>query len=274
MPDQWLIPGSALCVEGSGFILWDKRYNMAMNQNTQIALVTGASSGIGSAIAKSLIEAGFTVIGAGRNMDALQMLSGQLGEPFVPLLLDVNDSDSVATLFDRLCPQYHQIDVLVNNAGHDVGGRRRFDQGDTEQWVNIIETNVSGVIRVTRRIIGGMINRGNGHIVNMGSVAGLHGYASGSIYSASKHAIHGFSESLRLDYVGMGIRVTEILPGLVKTRFAANRFSHEIDNEEKAEAFYQSFNSWLHPEDVARTVVFSLQQPENVTISQLVVVPG
>ncbi|NKB76169.1 MAG: SDR family NAD(P)-dependent oxidoreductase [Gammaproteobacteria bacterium] len=245
-----------------------------MNQNTQIALVTGASSGIGSATAKLLAESGFRVIGAGRNVEALETLCAALGDQFFPLALDVNDWDSVSTLFDRLPMEYHQIDVLVNNAGHDIGGRRRFDEGDVEQWVNIIETNISGVVRVTKLIVEGMVARGAGHVVNMGSVAGLHGYASGAMYSASKHAIHGFSESLRLDYVGSGIRVTEILPGLVKTQFAANRFSYASDNEEKAEEFYQSAGKWLIPEDIARSIVFALQQPENVTISQLVVVPS
>ena len=223
---------SRRCRIGHRLIVSDKRYNKTMNQDPPIALVTGASSGIGAATTQLLLEDGYVVVGASRQKAALDALGEESGNRFVPLVLDVNDDHSVSTLFDRLPPAYQWIDVLVNNAGHDIGGRRRFDKGSLAQWTNIIETNLSGVVRVTHEVIGRMVERGAGHIVNMGSVAGLQGYASGTIYSASKHAVHGFSESLRMDYAGSGIRVTEILPGLVKTQFAANRFSYEEGNEE------------------------------------------
>lgn len=234
------------------------------------ALVTGASSGIGESIATLLAQRGCRVICAGRRMDALEALCARLGEGAHPLELDVTDPSSTQSIGSRLPEACPHVDILVNNAGHDVGGRRRFDEGSADQWASIIETNVIGLIRTTRALIPGMIERDRGHVVNIGSIAGLSPYATGTIYSGSKHAVHGFSESLRLDYAGTGIRVTEILPGLVRTNFALNRWRDEA----VANAFYDDFGICLDPDDVARTVVFALEQPAHVVISQLVVVPS
>ena len=245
-----------------------------MNTDRSIALVTGASSGIGEAIVRTLVDSHYFVIGTSRLEDSLKPLQDALSDHFLPVTLDVTSDESVKTLFSRLPDEWQAIDVLVNNAGHDVGGRRRFDEGDIAQWLDIIQTNVSGMVRVSHQIIAKMVAQNSGHIVNMGSVAGLQGYGSGSLYSASKHAVHGFSESLRMDFANSGIRVTEILPGLVKTRFAENRFSYEAGAADRAEAFYEHFGHWLEPQDIAETVLFALQQPPHVTISQLVVVPS
>jgi len=149
------------------------------------------------------------------------------------------------------------------------GGRRLFEQGSADQWCDIIETNVQGMIRLTHALIDGMLARGCGHIVNMGSIAGLKPYASGTAYVSSKYAVHGFSETLRLDYAGRGIRVTEIMPGLVRSGFAEQR----LGDARQAQEFYDSFEQCLDPEDVARTVLFALQQPAHVEIAQLVVLP-
>jgi len=234
------------------------------------ALVTGASSGIGEGIATILVENGFRVICAARRLDKLSRLSDRLGSAALPLELDVSDASSVAGLHARLPEDWRRIDVLVNNAGHDEGGRRRFDEGSVDQWATIIETNVIGLIRTTHAVIAAMIERDHGHIVNIGSIAGLSAYATGTIYSGSKHAVHGFSESLRLDYAGTGIRVTEILPGMVRTDFALTRWRDRA----RAESFYDDFGVCLTPEDIARTVLFAIQQPPHVVISQLVVVPS
>jgi NADP-dependent 3-hydroxy acid dehydrogenase YdfG len=176
----------------------------------------------------------------------------------------------VESLLSRLPDDWRSIDILVNNAGHDEGGRRRFDEGSADQWASIIETNVIGLIRTTRAVIPAMVERDHGHIVNIGSIAGISPYATGTIYSGSKHAVHGFSESLRLDFAGTGIRVTEILPGLVRTNFALTRWHDQT----RADSFYDDFGVCLVPEDIARTVLFAIQQPPNVVISQLVVVPS
>ena len=236
----------------------------------RVALVTGAGSGIGAAVAGALVEAGCRVVCSGRRSARVEEVAGRLGERACALTLDVTDPDSVASLHDRLAPSWREIDILVNNAGHDIGGRRRFDAGTPSQWTEIIETNVSGLIRVTRTVIPGMLARDRGFVVNIGSVAGIRPYATGTAYAASKHAVHGFSESLRLDYVDSGIRVAEICPGLVRTEFAATRWH----DEDKARDFYDEFGTCLSPLDVARAVLFVLSQPPHVVISQLVVVPN
>ena len=234
------------------------------------ALVTGATSGIGESIAAMLVQSGCRVICAGRRVEKLAALGETLGPAAHTLALDVSDADSVESLDSRLPEDWRDIDILVNNAGHDQGGRRRFDEGQAAQWASIIETNVTGLIRATHAVIPGMIARDHGHIVNIGSVAGLAAYATGTIYAASKHAVHGFSESLRLDFAGTGIRVTEILPGLVRTNFALNRWH----DQKRADSFYDDFGDCLSPDDIARTVLFALQQPPHVVISQLVIVPS
>jgi NADP-dependent 3-hydroxy acid dehydrogenase YdfG len=234
------------------------------------ALVTGASSGIGASIARALVAIGCRVVCAARRTDKLEALVDELGSDATALALDVTDDQSVQSIQARLSEDWRSIDILVNNAGHDTGGRRRFDEGDSAQWASIIDTNVTGLIRVTRQLITGMVERDRGHVVNIGSIAGLHGYATGSIYSGSKHAVHGLSESLRLDYAGTGIRVTEILPGMVRTGFALARWG----DQKQADSFYDDFGTCLDPDDIARTVAFALQQPPHVVISQLVVVPS
>ena len=234
-----------------------------------VVLVSGASSGIGEAVCRLLVAQQFRVIAAARNRDRLEQLAAQLGDALYPLVLDVTDSSAVSKLAQALPEKFRDITVLVNNAGHDVGGRRLFEEGSAEQWCGIIETNVQGTIRLTRALIEGMLTRGSGHIVNMGSIAGLKPYATGTAYVSSKFAVHGFSETLRLDYAGRGIRITEIMPGLVRSGFAGQR----LGDERKAEAFYDSFEQCLRPQDVAQTVLYALQQPKHVEIAQLVVLP-
>ena len=234
-----------------------------------VVLVSGASSGIGEAICRQLIEQKCRVVGVARNKTRLQQLAAELGDEFFPLILDVTDSAAVAGVQRALPREFQDVEVLVNNAGHDIGGRRLFDEGSAEQWTDIIETNVQGTIRLTRALIAGMLDRGSGHIVNMGSITGIKPYATMAAYVSSKYAVHGFSETLRLDYAGRGIRVTEIMPGLVRTGFAQQR----LGDAQQAQEFYDSAEQCLLPDDVARTVLFALQQPRHVEIAQLVVLP-
>lgn len=233
------------------------------------ALVSGASSGIGAAICRRLVENGFRVVALARNEARLRDLCDGLGANCHPLALDITDADAIANLDDLLPQDCRAIEVLVNNAGHDVGGRRPFEEGSADQWCDIVETNVQGTIRLTHALVHGMLARARGHIVNLGSIAGLRPYATGSAYVTSKYAVHGFSESLRLDFAGRGIRVTEIMPGLVRTGFAEQR----LGDAQRAREFYDSFAQCLDAEDVARTVLFALQQPSHVEIAQLVVLP-
>jgi len=235
-----------------------------------VALVTGASAGFGVAIAEALVAKGCRVICAARRLEKLEEMAARLGPNCHPLLLDINDPEATANICDNLPEDLREIDILINNAGHDIGGRKRFEDGAIEDWAAIIETNVTGLMRVSHGVLPGMTARGRGHIINLGSISGIGSYPEGSVYSASKFAVHGFSNSLRLDFAGSGIRVTEILPGTARTEFGETRWRGD---KAHADAFYDSFETVLTAENVADCVVFALEQPPHVVIAQLVVVP-
>ena len=234
-----------------------------------IALITGASSGIGKSLTRNLIRDGYRVIGTARNITRLDELHSQFNDQFLPIELDVDQDISVDSLLERLPEDWREIRVLVNNAGHDVGGRKAFSDGNKQHWLDIIETNVRGLIRTTYAVLPDMVKRDRGHIINLGSIAGLMPVPTTAVYSSSKHAVDGFSESLRLELAETGVRVSQILPGLVKTGFASARFG----DSQKADKFYDDFGMWLEPEDVAEAICYALKQPEHVVISQLVIVP-
>ena len=233
-------------------------------------LITGAGTGIGKASAFALAEAGYRVICCGRRAAPLETLAGDIGDQALPLTLDITDPASVEGLFERLPEGWRDIDLLVNNAGHDIGGRRPFHEGDAEQWAAIVETNVIGLMRLTHAVLPQMIARGGGDIVNLGSISGITAYAKGAPYNASKFAVHGFSQALRLEHLESGIRVLEILPGVVRTDFAETRWG----DSETGQAFYESYDDCLLPEDIARTLVFAVTQPRHVSLTQIVVMPS
>jgi 3-hydroxy acid dehydrogenase / malonic semialdehyde reductase len=235
-----------------------------------VALVTGASSGIGAAITEILVAKGCRVIAAARRVDRLADLAARLGAKCHPLALDQTDDRSVATLLERLPEAWRAVDILVNNAGHGIGGKLRFDQGSAADWVGMIDTNVSGMLRVSRAVIPGMLERGGGQIVNIGSVAGVNTLPNDAAYAASKFAVNGFSKALRLDYLGK-IRVMQVLPGLVRTEFDEVR---RRGDKATAEAYYASFAERLLPEDIAACVAFAVAQPPRVNIAELLVLPS
>jgi 3-hydroxy acid dehydrogenase/malonic semialdehyde reductase len=237
----------------------------------RIALVTGASSGIGRAIATALLGDGCRVILAGRNEAALREVAANSAARTHVLPLDVTDHAAVDAFVDRLPRAFRAIDLLVNNAGHDIGGRTRFDQGPADDWTNVIETNVSGLIRVTRAIVPGMIARGRGDIINIGSVSALRIVPDMAAYSASKAAVHAFSDGLRGDLAETPIRVIEILPGLTRTGIVERRFRGD---QARAEAYYASFGMALQAEDIAAGVLFAANQAPHVTVAQLVIMPS
>ncbi len=235
-----------------------------------VALVVGAGSGIGEAVAVSLAGRGCRVICAGRRLARLDRLAGRLGAGACPLRLDVSDPESAASVVERLPEALRQIDILVNSAGHDIGGRRRFDLGQAQQWADIVDTNVNGVLRVCHAVIPQMLARGVGHVVNIGSNAGLQGYAGGTAYVASKFAVRGFSDALRLDYADTGLRITEIQPGITRTEFAGTRLNGDQDGGAR---HYDRAAQCLAADDVARAVIYALEQPAHVTIARLLVLP-
>jgi NADP-dependent 3-hydroxy acid dehydrogenase YdfG len=235
-----------------------------------VALVTGAGAGIGLAIAERLAERQVQVICAGRRLDRLEALAKRLGNGAIALRLDVNRAEDCASLIDRLPPSHRRIDILVNNAGHDVGGRKRFDQGRIEDFVSTLETNVVGLVRVTHAVIPQMVERGTGDIVNLGSVAGWRPYPTGQIYAATKAFVRVFTEGLRLDYKDTDIRVMEMLPGITRTEFAAARYGGDTAH---GDAYYKKFPHVMEPDDIARGVIYALEQPRSVTVAQMLVLP-
>ena len=235
-----------------------------------VALVTGASAGIGAATAEALAAQGARVICAARNQARLAAFVEKLGPGAHALTLDVTDPASVGGFVDRLPEDLREIDILVANAGHDVGGRQRFDLGDVEDWARTIETNVIGLVRTCHAVIPGMLARGRGHVVTLGSIAGLRTFTHGAIYGATKFAVRAFTETLRADYGDTDLRITEILPGLTRTEFAATR--HHGDTA-RAQAFYDSFPGTLNAEDIADAIVYALSRPAHVTVAQMLVMP-
>jgi NADP-dependent 3-hydroxy acid dehydrogenase YdfG len=223
------------------------------------AIVTGASSGIGAAIATALRAEGARVAGGARRVDRL--------ETDVALELDVTDPESCGRFAAAAVEELGGVDVLVNNAGLALG-RDPFDESSEEDEEVVLETNVHGLVRMTRLCLPHL--RDGGHIVNLGSVAGIAAYPNGALYVASKFAVHGFTRALREDLLGRPIRITNVAPGMVESEFSKVRFRGD---EEKASAVYENvaLGGPIRPEDVADCVVFALTRPANVNVDEIVV---
>lgn len=233
-------------------------------------LITGASSGIGRAVAFRLLERGDRVICTARNLERLRTVFADHTDRAHCVALDVTNGPAVSGFVDNLTPEWRDIDVIIANAGSDIGGRREFLAGHPDDWAGTIETNVNGVLRVCHAILPGMVGRGRGHVVTLGSTAGLKTYAGGAAYSASKFAVRAFTEALRLEFKHSPIRITEILPGTVRTGFAEAR--HRGDSE-KADAFYAGLPDAMTAGDVANAILFALDQPPGVNVAQLLLTP-
>lgn len=235
-----------------------------------VALITGASSGIGAATARHLAERGVRVIGTGRNRNKLEELAADLGDSGLMIEMDVRDEAGVAAALTGLPAHWRDIDVLVNNAGHDVGGWQAFQDLDRGESDDVIDTNVIGLIRMTSHIVPGMIARNRGHIVNIGSISSFTPYPKSAVYCASKFAVDGFTQSLRLDMADTAIRITQIDPGVVLTGFQLSRYKAD---KAAADAFVDSYPVGLTPDDVARSICFALEQPAGVMIDRIVLEP-
>lgn len=234
-----------------------------------IALVTGAGSGIGRATALALARLGARVAACDVAKAPVEAMAAE-HECITPWHLDVTDLAAVDMLPSSLPADLRDVDILVNAAGHDIGGRRPFPTGDAVRYANIIQTNVIGLITMTLAFARGMSERGRGHIVNLGSVAGLRTEPTTGTYTASKHAVHGFSDCLRKDFLNSGVRVTELNPGRVRTNFGYAR----ADSEAEADRFYDQVGVCLTPEDIARAIVYALSQPDHVVVAQMVLMPS
>jgi len=234
------------------------------------ALLTGAAGGMGAAIARALVEEGRRVVLVDRAKEPLGKLQEDLGEATCSLILDVADAAAVDRLPESVPPDFRPIDILINNAGHDIGGRTRFDIGSADDWSNIIQTNLIGLMRVTRSLLPGMVERNVGDIVNIGSIGGLRIVPDMAAYGTSKAGVHFFTEVLRGELANTNIRVIEILPGLTRTNIIVTRYRGD---REKEKAYFDQFEMALDPSDVARSVMFALNQPPHVQIAQIVVLP-
>lgn len=234
------------------------------------ALLTGAAGGMGKAIARALVASGRQVVLVDRAPEPLHALQAELGQAAHAVVLDVSDGAAVAALPSALPPAFGHIDILINNAGHDIGGRTRFDLGSADDWAAIIETNLIGLMRVSRAILPDMVARNRGDIVNMSSISALRLVPDMAAYTASKTGVHAFTGVLRGELAETGIRVTEIMPGLTRTGIIAARYRGD---EAAAERYFAEFKMALAPEDVARCILFALDQPPEVQIAEIVVLP-
>lgn len=233
-------------------------------------LITGGSAGIGAATAEHLSRRQHNVWLIARRENRLQELCARInstGGRAEYSVLDVTDANAVQSFAGQNADRLASVDVLVNNAGL-AKGVDPFQSSSEDNWRVMLETNVLAVLRLTRLVLPRMIKDKRGHIVNVGSVAGRWAYPGGNIYCASKSALHMFNESLRLDLLGTGIRVTEILPGMAETEFSEVR----LGDKEKAKAIYKGFRA-LSAEDVAEAIAWSLERPGHVNIQEIVLFP-
>jgi NADP-dependent 3-hydroxy acid dehydrogenase YdfG len=227
-----------------------------------VAVVTGASSGIGAATARHLAKEGFDVVVGARRFARVRELADTIGGTALPL--DVDDDDSV----DAFCDAIESCRVLVNNAG-GAFGLEPVEKADLEDWQRMFDTNVLGTVRMTKALLPKLEATGDGHIVLMGSVAGLEGYIGGSGYNAAKFAVHALHQVLRMELLGRPIRVTEIDPGACETEFSLVRFEGDA---ERAAKVYEGLTP-LTADDVAECVTFAVTRPSHVNIDQIVLMP-
>ncbi len=233
----------------------------------KIAFITGATSGIGYATAKIFAANGIDLILCGRNKKQLEKIEKELSSfvKVTTLNFDVRDKETVKSSINSLSAEWKQIDILVNCAGN-AHGLSSIENGDVEDWDMMIDGNVKGLLYVSKFIMPLMVERKQGHIVNISSVAGKYTYQNGAVYCASKKAVEAISEGMRLDLTQYGIKVTNIAPGAVETNFSVVRFKGDA---ERAKKVYEGFNP-IQPEDVADAILYAIQAPKNVTIADIV----
>jgi 3-hydroxy acid dehydrogenase / malonic semialdehyde reductase len=238
----------------------------------RIVLITGASSGIGEACAYAFAEAGARLILTARRSPRLEALKTQLEQQFRAevflLTFDVSGRTAVTTALESLPTEWQSIDLLINNAGLSRGLDKLYE-GNIQDWEEMIDTNVKGLLYMTRAIVPGMVERDRGHIINLGSIAGHETYPKGNVYCATKAAVRAISEGLKQDLLGTSVRVSSVDPGLVETEFSQVRFHGDTD---RAATVY-SDTTVLTAADVAEVILFCATRPAHVNVSEILVMP-
>ncbi|MFZ7260779.1 SDR family oxidoreductase [Avibacterium avium] len=232
-------------------------------------LITGASAGFGKAMCEVFIKSGYKVIGAARRLEKLEKLQAELGENFFPLQMDMNNLSEIDRALSRLPEAFQQIDLLVNNAGLALG-LEPAHQANFDDWLTMINTNIVGLTYLTRKVLPQMVERQQGHIINLGSIAGTYPYPGGNVYGATKAFVEQFSLNLRADLAGTKVRVTNVEPGLCGgTEFSNVRFKGD---DSKAASVYANVQP-IEPIDIANTVLWIYQQPAHVNINRIEIMP-
>jgi 3-hydroxy acid dehydrogenase/malonic semialdehyde reductase len=239
-----------------------------MTTQPGIVFVTGASSGFGAATARRFASEGFRVVAAARRAERIKALVEEFGEKVHPITLDVRDRAAVAEAVSAIPDEFKDIDVLVNNAGLALG-MGPAQEADLDEWDQMIDTNCKGLTYVTRAVLPGMVARGRGHVINLGSVAGSYPYPGGNAYAGTKAFVHQFSLALRSDVHGKGVRVTCVEPGMADTEFSLVRFSGD---QEKADATYTGMKP-LTGDDIAETIYWTATLPPHVNINTVEMMP-
>ncbi len=237
-------------------------------------LITGASSGIGAACARSFAGAGARLLLLARREEKLAILVDELvaggvdRSSLYTLTADVRDRARIASVLGELPTEWRAIDILINNAGLSRG-LSKLQAGEIDDWEEMIDTNIKGLLYVTRAVVPGMVARGSGHVVNLGSIAGHQVYPQGNVYCGTKAAVRSISEGLKIDLLGTPVRVTSIDPGMVDTEFSTVRFHGDATRAAKVYAGLQP----LTAADIAETILFCLSRPAHVNISEILLVP-
>jgi serine 3-dehydrogenase len=245
---------------------------MALSLKNMVVFITGASSGIGASCAQEFARNGAHLLLAARRIDRVEALAARLRKEFGirthTFRLDVRRQADVDAAIAGLPAEWRPIDILVNNAGLSRG-LSKLQEGVISDWDEMIDTNVKGLLYVTRAVLPGMISRDRGHVVNIGSIAGRSVYPGGNVYCASKYAVRALSEGLKMDLLGTPVRVTSIDPGLVETEFSIVRFHGD---RERAAKVYSGLNP-LTPDDIADAVIYCTTRPPHVNINEVVLMP-
>jgi NADP-dependent 3-hydroxy acid dehydrogenase YdfG len=235
-----------------------------INTMHKIVLITGTTSGFGEAAARQFAAAGYRLIITGRRKERLEALKQDLKTDVLPLVFDVQDKDAVFAAIASLPEEWKGIDILVNNAGLALG-RDHFNEANLDDWETMLDTNVKGLLYVSKAVVPLMIARQNGHIINLGSIAGKEVYEKGNVYCASKYAVDAISKSMRIDLLQHRIKVTVIHPGAADTEFSKVRFKGDMDQAQK---IYEGYTP-LRAEDVADTIFYCASLPAHVCINEV-----